>query len=248
MADSRNEEWSRTTTLVTQLHNVWVGAFLIFCALIPARAQTFQFLPELDTNVKLNSMIRMNLQAKGEREGGDPVQFQIGPSVQLYFKPLLRLKNVTAFDLDDAKARFLVAEAGYRYITAPDAPTETRMLLAITSHFPLKGGVLISDRNRADLDWKNGSFTWRYRNKFMLERTVTISSLHFIPYIAVEPYYESQYKKWSTTALYAGCLFPVGKYVQLDSYYEHENNTGKKTNQQDNEIGLAVHLYFRAQK
>ncbi len=122
------------------------------------------------------------------------------------------------------------------------------MLLAITSHYPLKGGFLISDRNRADLDWKNGSFTWRYRNKFMLQRTIGISSLHFIPYVAVEPYYESQYKKWSTTALFAGCLFPVGKHVQLDSYYEPENHTGKKTNQQDNDIGLAVHLHFRAQK
>jgi hypothetical protein len=64
----------------------------------------------------------------------------------------------------------------------------------------------ISDRDRADLGWKNGSFTWRYRNKLNLARTFAIHSYHFIPYVAAEPYYESQYGKWSTTSLFAGCL------------------------------------------
>jgi len=82
-----------------------------------------------------------------------------------------------------------------------------------TSHFPMKAQFLISDRNRADLDWKNG-FTWRYRNKLTIERTFAAHSYHFIPYAAAEAYYESQYAKWSTTDLYAGCLFPVGKHVR----------------------------------
>ena len=105
-----------------------------------------------------------------------------------------------------------------------------------------------ADRNRADLDWKNGDFTWRYRNKLSLERTFSIDAVHLIPYIAAEPYYESQYHKWSTTALYAGCYIPLGRYVQFSSYYEHENNTGKKPNQQANEIGLALYLYFSLEK
>jgi len=71
---------------------------------------------------------------------------------------LLKLKHVTAFDLDDSKSRALVFEVGYRYIVAPGALSENRMLLAVTSNF-LKAGFHISDRNRADLDWKNGSFT-----------------------------------------------------------------------------------------
>jgi hypothetical protein len=53
-----------------------------------------------------------------------------------------------------------------------------------------------------------------------------------------------QYHKWSTTALYAGCLFPVGKHVQFNSYYEHDNNTGKRPNKQQSSVGLALYLYF----
>jgi hypothetical protein len=28
---------------------------------------------------------------------------------------------------------------------------------------------------------------------------------------------------------YAGCLLPVGKHVQFNPYYEHDNETGKKS-------------------
>jgi hypothetical protein len=226
----------------------WRGTFLVGFACLSARAQDVQFLPEVDAHLKLNSVFRVYLQAKNDRDGGQPNQFAIGPSLQLYLKPLIKLKNITAFDLDDSKSRVSVLETGYRYVTSPDAPTENRMQAVDTLHFPMKTGLLISDRNRADLDWKNGDFTWLYRNKLSLERTFSARSVHFIPYVAAEPYYESQYKKWSTTALYAGCYIPVGKYVQFNSYYEHENNTGKKRNQQVNSIGLALYLYFSLEK
>lgn len=71
---------------------------------------------------------------------------------------------------------------------------------------------------------------------------------HWIPYLAAEPYYTSQHSKWSTTALYAGALFPAGKHFEFNTYYEHENNTGKRPNQQTNSIGLALYLYFCLEK
>lgn len=113
-----------------------------------------------------------------------------------------------------------------------------------TFHFPMGPGFLISDGHRADLDWKNGTLTWRHRNKLTVERTFAIRSYHLIPYVAAEPYYEDQYHKWSTTDLYAGCLLPIGSHLQFNPYYEHENNTGKKTNQSVNEFGLALYLFF----
>ena len=172
-------------------------------------SQETQFLPEVDAYLRLNSYFRTYLQAKDAREGGDPTQFTFGPSLELHLKPLLKLKDVTAFDLDDSKSRPLVLETGYRLITQPNTPNENRAIEAVTFRFPIWAQILITDRNRADLDWKAGSFTWRYRNKLTVERTFAIHSYHLIPYIAAEPFYESQYKKWSTTDLYAGVLLPV---------------------------------------
>src|SRR5437867_7461422 len=103
-----------------------IWAVLLLFAWVPAHAQDFQFLPEIDTNLKLNSTVRLYVQAKDDREGGDPQQFTFGPSIQFYLKPLLKLKDVTMFDLDDAKKRPLVFEGGYRVITAPNTPVENR--------------------------------------------------------------------------------------------------------------------------
>lgn len=205
-------------------------------------------LPEVDAHLTLNSTFRAYLQAKDDREGGDPNQFTFGPSLQIYLKPLIKLKKVKEFDLDDSKSRFLVLESGYRYISAPDDPSKTRLVEAATANLPLRAGFFLSDRNRFDLDWKKNVFSWRYRNKLTLERTFAIHSYHLIPYLAVEPFYESQYSKWSTTSLYAGGLFPIGKHVQFNLYFEHDNNTGKHPNQQVNSLGLILNLYFSLEK
>ena len=119
-----------------------------------ARAQTPEFLPEIDAYLKVNAVTRVYFQAKGDRDEGVPVQATLGPSLQLYFKPLVKLKKVTAFDLDDAKQRPLVVEAGYRYITAPNEPEYNRFMPVATFRLPTKGSFLITDRNRADLDWE----------------------------------------------------------------------------------------------
>jgi hypothetical protein len=225
-----------------------VIAALLFSMATPGHAQSVQFLPEIDAHLKLNSFLRAYVQAKNDRDGGVENQASIGPSLQLYLKPLIKLKRITAFDLDDAKPRALVFEIGYRSVTAPNTSPTNRMETMLTFHVPVKAGFLISDRNRADLDWKSGGFTWRYRNKLTVERTFAVYSYHLIPYVAAEPYYVEKYEKWSTTDVFAGCLFPVGKHVQFNPYYEHANNTGKSPNQQQDSFGFAVYFFFSMEK
>jgi hypothetical protein len=242
---------ARYTAILSKAWSQWLKMALSVCLYcVSASGQTVQFLPEVDTYLTLSPMFRVYNETKDDRDGGDSTQITSGPSLQMYLKPLVKLKQITAFDLDDSKPRPLVLEAGYRYITAPNEPFESRFTTAATARFPLKFGFLISDRNRADLDWKSGTpFNWRYRNKFTVERTFSIHSYHPIPYVAFEPYYESQYAKWSTTTEYAGCLFPVGKHVQFNPYYEHENDTGStKGNKQENYVGLAVYFFFSVSK
>jgi len=219
----------------------------ILCSYVSLQADTVQFLPEIDTYLKLNKIFRAYYQNKDDRDGGDSTQFTTGPSLELYLPAFLKFKNIKTLDLDDSKSRALVVEAGYRYIDVPDKPTDNRFTTAVTSHFPLKGGFLVTDRSRADLDWKP-KFYWRYRNRLTIERAFAIHSYRLTPYVAFEPYYESQYEKWSTTTEFAGCLLPVGKHVEFNPYYEHENDTGGKKNKNENYIGLAVYFFFSVEK
>ncbi len=238
---------SEMTTRMNSVRNkclIAVPFLLLSC--LPARAQTSstEFLPEIDAYFKLNSDIRFVFQAKDTREGGDPTQVEIGPSIEFYLKPLIKLKDVTKFDLDDSKTRPLVLSIGYRYVPSPDQPAVQRLEPVATFHLPTPGRLLISDRNRFDLDWSNGAFTWRYRNRLTVERRITIHSYHPAPYASAEAFYESKYGKLSTTAVYLGCMFPLGKHFELDPYYEHENNTGKSPNQQVNAAGLVLDLHL----
>ena len=226
------------------LRTFWLSLALLTGSCAVLSAQETQFLPELDVYLKLNENVRLVGQAKDTREGGDPTQLTIGPTLELYTKPLVRLKRVTSFDLDDAKSRPLVFAAGYRYSTG--SPSTNRLELVATSHFPTKPGLLLSDRNRSDLDWSDGKFKWRYRNKLAVEKALVIRSYHPAPYASVEVYYESQYQKWSTTEIYVGCLFPIKKHFELNPYYEHQNNTGKSPNRQLHGIGLILNVYLSA--
>jgi Protein of unknown function (DUF2490) len=246
-AGSKSSKFLRNVLPRVYRRRLQAAAFLAFASL-SAGAQGPQVLPEIDTYFKINSAMRAYFQAEGDRDGGVPIQATLGPSLQVYLKPLLSLKNATAFDLDDAKKRPLVMEVGYRVITAPNEPIENRFMPMATVALPMKGSFLVNDRNRADLDWKAGVFSWRYRNRIAVQRTFAIHSYHVTPYLNAELYYTSQYSKWSTTQLEAGGIFPIGSHVQIDAYYEHQNNTGKKPNEQVNDIGLAAHLFFPLRK
>jgi hypothetical protein len=230
------QDWRLRATILL------VTLFLLPCG--SALAQSSQFLPEEDASSTIQPNIRFVFQAKQTREAGDPTQAEIGPSFDFSLKPLIRLKYISTFDLDDTKSRPLQLSVGFRYVPSPDKPHTERMILAATFHFPVVARILLSDRNREDLDWSQNQFTWRYRNRVTLERRVRIGSYHPAPYLSAEFFYQSQYQKWSTTALYAGCLFPVRKHLELDSYYEHQNITGKRPNQQLNQFGLILSLSF----
>jgi len=77
-------------------HYWLILAVLIFSAM-PTIAQTFQFLPEVDTYFGVNSHVRVYFQAKETREGGDPTQAEKvvhvrGAAKSARGSPLLRLK------------------------------------------------------------------------------------------------------------------------------------------------------------
>jgi Protein of unknown function (DUF2490) len=221
---------------------VIVSAFLLVSA--PTEAQTFQFWPEISTYLKLNSDVRLYFIATTTRENGKGSSGEIGPNVDLYFKPLVKLERATVFQLDKSKSRPLLLRLGYRYLPSTDGPTEHRAVVEATGRYPLKSGFLVSDRNRADLRFINGEFSWRYRNRLTVERTVSLWSYHFSPYIRGEVYYDSNYQKFSRTAGIVGAAFPIRRHTEIETYYEHQNDTGQSPNRQVNALGLALNLYF----
>lgn len=228
------------------MRRLWLLLAIVVTALpTPARAQTDDLLPEIDAYYQFNPSLRFYMQAKETREGGEPTTAEIGPSVDFHLKELSKSKGITLFDLDKSKSKLLLFSIGYRYLPTPNQPPTDRLEPYVTINLPAKGGLLLSDRNRADLDWKSGKFSWHYRNRVSTEKPVAIHDYHFSPYVSAEFWYTSQYSKWSTTSIFVGFIFPFGKHVDFNPYYEHQNNTGKSPNQQLNQLGLILSLWLR---
>jgi hypothetical protein len=229
------------------IRNEWsmVALFLWLTSSVATGQTTITaFLPEVDGYFRLSPKVRLFFQAKGYMEDGDLNHAQIGPSLQFSIRPLEKLKKITIFDLDDIKCMPVVLTIGYRYLPSTVQPAINRLQPIVQFHVPFPGSTLVTDRNRFDLDWSGAAFNWTYRNRITAERRLTIGSYHPGPYAAAEFSYQSQYSKWSNTRLFAGCLWPLSKHLQIDSYYEHVNNTGTHPNHQVNAAGLMISLYF----
>ena len=221
----------------------WLLVLLVLCPF--AGAQNSEFLPEVDLYYKLQSNLRLWVQAKETAEAGAPVTAEFGPSLDFYLKSLHILSAITSFDNDGSKSRPVVLSLGYRYLPYPDSPPTNRLEPVVTVNLPTpRIKVLVSDRNRFDLDWQSGGFNWRYRNRLQLQRTWHIGSYHLSPHASAEFYYESQYSKWADTGLSAGCFLPIGRHFDLNPYYEHQNQTGSSPNQQYNQFGLMLNIFY----
>jgi Protein of unknown function (DUF2490) len=208
-------------------------------------AQTSELFPEVDANVNLNPTVRLGAQVKRTRENGENAQVEFGGSIDFQLKPLVKLKEITEHDLNTSKSRLLSLTIGFHRLDSKDsnAPVN-RVFMEATPNFPLKGAFHLSDRNRGELNFSNGALTWRYRNKISIQRTVRLGRFHPSPYVSSEFFYDSKYGKWSNTYLQAGVILPVFKHLQIDPYYEHQNNTGKRPNQQVNALGIILDLNF----
>jgi hypothetical protein len=226
------------------------GGFFVFHTAVviamaaPCTAQSFQFWPEVDTYWKMNENVRLYFVASQTRENRSGTDAEIGPNVDFYLNPLFKLRKITVFQLDQAKSRPLMLRVGYRYLPSSDNPPEHRIVMEATPRYPLISGFLVTDRNRCDLRFIEGRFSWRYRNRLTAERELALKSVHFVPYGRAEAYYDSDYNKFSRTTLAAGSIFPVGKHVELEGYYEHQNDTSKSPNRQVDAFGLVLNLYF----
>ena len=144
-----------------------IAAFALLLLATAANAQTTltAYLPEIDSYFRLSSNVRLDFQTKGYMEDGDLNHAQIGPSLQFNLKPFEALKRITVFDLDDMKCMPVVFVIGYRYVPSTLQPGINRLQPIVMFHVPLPGRTLVTDKNRADLDWTNNTFHWSYRNE-----------------------------------------------------------------------------------
>ena len=219
---------------------IWPAIAIAFLFLAQTtQGQTNELWPEIDVSVKLNKNMRLLFSAAGTSEHGQRTDYDFGANIDFYVKPLRELASTRGHN-DESKSRLLHLRVGYHYF----GTGEDRIVLEATGRLPLPVEAKVSLRNRTDLRFIDGDYSWRYRPRLAIERSFAIRKYHFTPYVRIEGYYDSAYKKWSRTALTAGCVFPIRKRSELEAYLEHQNKTETSPNKQVNALGVQLNLYF----
>ena len=91
--------------------------------------------------------MRVSFFAAATRENREGTSAELGPNIDFYFKPLMKLKKITVFELDPAKSRLLMFRAAFRSCLRRWTNWSIAGVVEATgSYSPLVRGVLLSDR------------------------------------------------------------------------------------------------------
>jgi hypothetical protein len=115
---------------------------------------------------------------------------------------------------------------------------------------PLKGGFLLSHRLRADLRWlgkDTHDFSNRWRYRLMLEKEFGAGRVSLVPYVNVEPYYDSRYDTVNRVRLIAGSSVAWARRTALEvnGTYQYDSRSSTKEILALNAI---LHLFFDASR
>jgi hypothetical protein len=148
---------------------VW-AALLMVSSGIPVHAQSEQVWPEIDAFVKLNDRMRFFFLATTVKETRVSTEGEFGPNFDFYLSPLSKQRMLNKIHPDESKNQRLMLRVGYRYIHPYTGNTsnENRIVLEATGRHLLWGGVLVSDRNRLDLRFRDEGYSWRNRGEGVL--------------------------------------------------------------------------------
>jgi hypothetical protein len=116
-------------------------------------------------------------------------------------------------------------------------------------HFraPLRRGFVFSSRVRLDNRWlgDDADYSYRYRYRAMLEREVARGIRSYVPYVSVEPFWDSRYDDVTRTRIIAGTTLSLNQRFayELNLTYQHDK-TYDTTNLYA--LNVILHVFFES--
>jgi hypothetical protein len=214
----------------------------------PAR----EFWPEIDTWLRLSPAWRLSLFVP------------ISQNLETHYREgNLILQADYAWGQTNRKARLLdenrtqtmkawLLRSGYLGGKSLDdhgaAYTEYTAFAELHLRLPLKGGVLLSHRLRSELRWLGEgdselSTRWRYR--LLAEKEFIAGRGSIVPYVSVEPYYDSRYEKVNRVRLITGASVAWWPRATLETNvtYQYDSHSSVK---ELLALNVILHVFFDA--
>lgn len=194
-----------------------------------------EFWPELDVWWKFSPQWRASLYVPfsknietNYREGSIVAQgdYQWRNNKRILFMRAMDEDRAAAINTRMIRAGYLV---GKSLGDQGEAYSENTAYAEFHIRLPLKGQWLLSHRFRTDLRWlgEDNDFSQRIRYRLMLEREFWTKGISFVPYVNVEPYYDSRYNTINRTRYIAGTSVswtPICA-IEANMTYQHDTRS-----------------------
>lgn len=223
---------------------------------IKAQTSSAEFWPESDNWLKLTKQWRLsmlfslskNIETK-YREGNYIAQFDYA------FGKTHALHSIRLYD--DNRAQTLkpfMIRPGYLGGTSigDEGQNYKERTGFVEFHLrnPLKSNVLVSHRVRTDLRFlgdANPDFSWRIRYRLQIEKEFNIKIISLVPYVNVEPYYDSRYEMVNRVRAIGGATASRQKWYALEANFTYQYDSKSSINN-IYAFNLIFHLYFETKK
>ena len=207
-----------------------------------------EFWPSLKANIDLRPKTCLQLYVeKHNGEDDSSLQWKTGALLSYRMKRMLKLRRS---DIDEDREHNLVVGVGYEYTRTTQndkTKNENRIIIEATPRYVPGAGFMLTDRNRLEFRWKNGSYNARYRNKLTIDRSLKLQNFSFTPYASGELFYDRNLHSWNENRYAFGVQLPYKKRLMVDLYYLRKNCTACSQDHM-NVMGLTLNLYFRRRR
>lgn len=139
--------------------------------------------------------------------------------------------------------------AGWSLDDPENEYAEDMVFAEIHKRIPLRGDVLISQRIRTDFRWvgPEPEFSYRIRYRLMVEKEVSPRTTSVVPYLNVEPFYDSRYNYFNRVRIIGGTTISWKSWFalegnltyQYDGYYSTKNLYA---------LNVIIHIFFETKR
>jgi hypothetical protein len=130
------------------------------------------------------------------------------------------------------------------------AYTEYTAFAELHLRLPLKGGVLLSHRLRSDLRWLgegDSELSTRLRYRLQAEKEFTAGRGSIVPYLSVEPYYDSRYETVNRVRLITGVSVAWSPRTALETNVTYQYDSRSST-KEILALSVILHVFFDASR
>jgi len=124
--------------------------------------------------------------------------------------------------------------------------TEYTAFAELHLRLPLPRGVLLSHRLRSDLRWLGeggAEFSTRWRYRLMAEKEFTAGRGSIVPYVSVEPYFDSRYDTVNRCRVAAGASVGWSRHAAIESNVTYQYDSHASTKELL-ALNVILHLFF----